>query len=421
MIALEVADLVVIASRTLSLDTGLVLDLLDPAAAESALARPRPNDEPGDPAGRAAALLHALLREWPLRRGNQQVALAATLQFLALNGWDVDPDPQLAGLVAALAAGTLDTPAAAAWLAPRLRAAGRSATLVKEAPMRPRRPLADKIRLATRRTQPRGMFRRFTDRARRAVHLAREEALLLRHDHVGTEHLLLGLLYEGDGVAAHVLESLGISREAVRGQVDEIIGHGQSPPRGDIPFTPAARRALRLALQESLQLGHRYIGTEHVLLGLLREAEGVAAQVLSRLGADHARVRDRTLDLVAGRRGPAGPQAESAGPDAPDAPDAPAGPAVPADLMRVTEQLAQLRRQRQAALDAGDLDTAAALRDRERQLLADKLRLEHRWTAGVDVQAVIADNQRLHRELDRLRNLLRQHGIEPDGGTARTA
>ena len=409
MIALDVADLVVIASRTLGVDTGLVLDLLDPAAAQSALARARPGGQPGDPAGRAAALLHALLRERPLRRGNQQVALAATLQFLALNGWDVDPDPQIAGLVAGLAAGTLDTPAAAAWLAPRLRAAGRSATLVKEAPMRPRRPLTEKIKMATRRTQPRGMFRRFTDRARRAVHLAREEALLLRHDHVGTEHLLLGLLYEGEGVAAHVLESLGISREDVRGQVDEIIGHGQSPPQGDIPFTPAARRALRLALQESLQLGHRYIGTEHVLLGLLREAEGVAAQVLTRLGADHARVRDRTLDLLAGRRGQADPQAD------------PAAPAVPADLARVTEQLAQLRRQRQAALDAGDLDAAAALRDRERQLLADKLRLEHRWTADVDVQAVIADNQRLHRELDRLRDLLRQHGIEPDDGPARTA
>jgi prophage maintenance system killer protein len=421
MIVLDVADLVVIASRTLRVDTGLVLDLLDPAAAESALARAWPGGGPGDPAGRAAALLHALLRERPLRRGNQQVALAATLQFLALNGWDVDPDPRLAGLVAGLAAGTLDTPAAAAWLAPRLRAAGRSETLVKEAPMRPTRPLAEKIKMATRRTQPRGMFRRFTDRARRAVHLAREEALLLRHDHVGTEHLLLGLLYEGEGVAAHVLESLGISREDVRGQVDEIIGHGQSPPRGDIPFTPAARRALRLALQESLQLGHRYIGTEHVLLGLLREAEGVAAQVLNRLGADHARVRDRTLDLLAGRRGPADPQAEPAGPAVPAAPVSPAGPAVPAGLARVTEQLAQLQRQRQAALDAGDLDTAAALRDRERQLLADKLRLEHRWTADVDVQAVIADNQRLHRELDRLRDLLRQHGIEPDDGTARTA
>ena len=118
MIALDVADLVVIASRTLRVDTGVALDLLDPAAAESALVRARPGGQPGDPAGRAAALLHALLRERPLRRGNRQVALAATLQFLALNGWDVEPDPQIAGLVAGLAAGTLDPPAAAARLAP---------------------------------------------------------------------------------------------------------------------------------------------------------------------------------------------------------------------------------------------------------------------------------------------------------------
>jgi prophage maintenance system killer protein len=414
MIALEVADLVVIASRTLGLDTGLVLDLLDPAAAERALARTRPGGEPGDPAGRAAALLQALVRERPLRRGNQQVALAATLQFLALNGWDIDPDPQIAGLVTGLAAGTLDAQAAAAWLEPRLRSAAR----VKEAPMRQRRPLAEKIKMATMRTPPRGMFHRLTDRARRAVHLAREEALLLRHDQVGTEHLLLGLLYEGEGVAAHVLESLGISPQDVRGQVDEIIGPGQSAPRGDIPFTPAARRVLRLSLQESLRLGHRYIGTEHLLLGLLGEAEGVAAQVLNRLGADQARVRDRTLDLLAGRRGQAGPRPEPAASADAEAPEA---PVVPADLARATEQLAQLRQQKHAALDAGDLAAAAALRDRERKLLADKLRLEHRWTAGLDVQAIIADNQRLRRELDRLRDLLRQHGIEPDGGTARTA
>ena len=414
MIALEVADLVVIASRTLGLDTGLVLDLLDPAAAERALARTRPGGEPGDPAGRAAALLQALVRERPLRRGNQQVALAATLQFLALNGWDIDPDPQIAALVTGLAAGTLDTQAATAWLEPRLRSAAR----VKEAPMRQRRPLAEKIKMATMRTPPRGMFHRLTDRARRAVHLAREEALLLRHDQVGTEHLLLGLLYEGEGVAAHVLESLGISPQDVRGQVDEIIGPGQSPPRGDIPFTPAARRVLRLSLQESLRLGHRYIGTEHLLLGLLGEAEGVAAQVLNRLGADQARVRDRTLDLLAGRRGQAGPRPEPAGSADAEAPEA---PVVPADLARATEQLAQLRQQKHAALDAGDLAAAAALRDRERKLLADTLRLEHRWTAGLDVQAIIADNQWLRRELDRLRDLLRQHGIEPDGGTARTA
>jgi len=223
---------------------------------------------------------------------------------------------------------------------------------------------------------------------------------------------VLGLIYEGEGVAAQVLESLGISREEVRGQVDAIIGHGQGLPAGDIPFTPAARRALKLSRQESLQLGHHYVGTEHLLLGLLGEGEGVAAQVLTRLGVGHARVRERALDLLAGRRGKADP---------PPPPAASSRVTAPADVINAAGQLAQVRRQKQAALDAGDLDTAAALRDRERQLLADKLRLEHRWTASVDVQAVIADNQRLHHELDRLRDLLRQHGIEPDGGTARTA
>jgi len=278
--------------------------------------------------------------------------------------------------------------------------------------MRQSLPLAGRIKMAAMRTQPKGMFRRFTDRARRAIHLAQGEALLLRHDHVGTEHLLLGLIYEGEGVAAQVLESLGISREEVRGQVDAIIGHGQGLPAGDIPFTPAARRALKLSRQESLQLGHHYVGTEHLLLGLLGEGEGVAAQVLTRLGVGHARVRERALDLLAGRRGKADP---------PPPPAASSRVTAPADVINAAGQLAQVRRQKQAALDAGDLDTAAALRDRERQLLADKLRLEHRWTASVDVQAVIADNQRLHHELDRLRDLLRQHGIEPDGGTARTA
>jgi len=414
MIALEVADLVIIASRTLRLDTGLVLDLLDPAAAESALAQGRPDSEPGDPAVPAAALLHALVRERPLRRGNQQVALAAALQFLALNGWEVDPEPprQIAALVAGLAAGTLDAQAAAAWLAPRVRAAGRSTTRVREAPMRHSLPLAEKIKMAAMRTPPKGMFRRFTDRARRAIHLAQGEALLLRHDHVGTEHLLLGLIYEGEGIAAQVLESLGISREEVRGQVDAIIGHGQGLPAGDIPFTPAARRALKLSRQESLQLGHHYVGTEHLLLGLLGEGEGVAAQVLTRLGVRQARVRERALDLLAGWRGKADP---------PPPPASSSGVTAPAGVVNAAEQLAQVRQQKQAESDAGDLDTAGALRDRERQLLADKLRLEHRWTAGVDVQAVIADNQRLQRELDRLRDLLRQHGIEPDGGTARPA
>ena len=130
------------------------------------------------------------------------------------------------------------------------------------------------------------MFERFTDRARRVVVLAQEEARLLNHNYIGTEHILLGLIHEGEGVAAKALESLGISLEAVRAQVEEIIGHGGQAPSGHIPFTPRAKKVLELSLREALQLGHNYIGTEHILLGLIREGEGVAAQVLVKLGAD---------------------------------------------------------------------------------------------------------------------------------------
>ena len=130
------------------------------------------------------------------------------------------------------------------------------------------------------------MFERFTDRARRVVVLAQEEARLLNHNYIGTEHILLGLIHEGEGVAAKALESLGISLEAVRSQVEEIIGQGGSSPSGHIPFTPRAKKVLELSLREALQLGHNYIGTEHILLGLIREGEGVAAQVLVKLGAD---------------------------------------------------------------------------------------------------------------------------------------
>ena len=128
------------------------------------------------------------------------------------------------------------------------------------------------------------MFERFTDRARRVVVLAQEEARMLNHNYIGTEHILLGLIHEGEGVAAKALESLGISLEAVRQQVEEIIGQGQQAPSGHIPFTPRAKKVLELSLREALQLGHNYIGTEHILLGLIREGEGVAAQVLVQAG-----------------------------------------------------------------------------------------------------------------------------------------
>ncbi len=147
------------------------------------------------------------------------------------------------------------------------------------------------------------MFERFTDRARRVVVLAQEEARLLNHNYIGTEHILLGLIHEGEGVAAKALESLGISLEAVRQQVEEIIGQGGSSPSGHIPFTPRAKKVLELSLREALQLGHNYIGTEHILLGLIREGEGVAAQVLVKLGADLSRVRQQVIQLLSGYPG----------------------------------------------------------------------------------------------------------------------
>ena len=152
------------------------------------------------------------------------------------------------------------------------------------------------------------MFERFTDRARRVVVLAQEEARLLNHNYIGTEHILLGLIHEGEGVAAKALESLGISLEAVRNQVQEIIGQGGSSPSGHIPFTPRAKKVLELSLREALQLGHNYIGTEHILLGLIREGEGVAAQVLVKLGADLSRVRQQVIKLLSGYGGPSGEQ-----------------------------------------------------------------------------------------------------------------
>ena len=147
------------------------------------------------------------------------------------------------------------------------------------------------------------MFERFTDRARRVVVLAQEEARKLNHNYIGTEHILLGLVREGEGVAAKALESLGISQQAVRQQVEEIIGQGQQTPSGHIPFTPRAKKVLELSLREALLLGHNYIGTEHILLGLIREGEGVAAQVLVKLGADLGRVRQQVIQLLQGDQG----------------------------------------------------------------------------------------------------------------------
>jgi ATP-dependent Clp protease ATP-binding subunit ClpA len=256
------------------------------------------------------------------------------------------------------------------------------------------------------------IFERFTDQARRVVVLAMEEARRLNHLHIGTEHLLLGLLREPASVATEVLVSLGVSVEEVRVGVEERIGRGQTaPPDGHMPFTPRAKKALELSAREAKQLQHHYVGTEHLLLGLVGEGKGVAAQVLVRLGAEHGRVRERVLELSSGSVAAAGARARLV------------RMTVPEDLRELEEQIAQVRRQKQAAIDEGDFDTAAALHDREQALLVSKVQREWASTVGVDVQAVVEENHRLRGEVERLRELLRQHGVEPNGGggTAPTA
>jgi ATP-dependent Clp protease ATP-binding subunit ClpA len=254
------------------------------------------------------------------------------------------------------------------------------------------------------------VFERFTERARRVIVLAQEEARLLNHDYVGTEHLLLGLAHEGQGVAAKALEVLGIRLEALCSQVEAIIGRGQHAPSGHIPFTPRAKKVLELSLREALELGHDYIGTEHLLLGLIREGEGVAAQVLVRLGADLSRARGQVIELLSGHAGgmEAGARSRLVRMTVPD------------DLREAEEQLAQVRRQKQAAIEAEEFDRAAGLRDQERDLVARVAERERAWTAGVDLAAVVQENHSLHSEVERLRELLRRHGVEPGGGAAQT-
>jgi ATP-dependent Clp protease ATP-binding subunit ClpA len=227
------------------------------------------------------------------------------------------------------------------------------------------------------------MFERFTDRARRVVVLAQEEARMLNHNYIGTEHLLLGLIHEGEGVAAKALESLGISLEAVRQQVGEIIGHGTESESGHIPFTPRAKKVLELSLRESTMLGHNYIGTEHILLGLVREGEGVAAQVLVNLGADLNRVRQAVVKLLQGyqsagrgRRGRVGPEDVSGAPGSIEwrlrAIELRLGiepGELPHELREIDKQVAAVRREKEAAVDDQNFEKAAALREKEKQLL----------------------------------------------------
>jgi ATP-dependent Clp protease ATP-binding subunit ClpA len=281
------------------------------------------------------------------------------------------------------------------------------------------------------------MFQRFTDQARRVVTLAQEEARMLRHNRIGTEHILLGLIQVDDGIAAASLEALGISRAAVREQVEEIIGTGRWAPPVNIPYAPQAKRVLDMSLREALALGHHTIGTEHILLGLIREGESPAARVLASLGAELGLVRQQVLELLQ---------------DTPDEEPTSAPPGVTADAgergllseaiarfesidsrlsaveQRVgtgpdvgdlDQQIAHARREKESAARAEDYETAAALRDRERMLLAEKASRQQGWAAAqLDLPSLAEGLNRLSNEVERLRRLLIKQGIEPKDGAA---
>jgi hypothetical protein len=270
----------------------------------------------------------------------------------------------------------------------------------------------------------RNMFERFTDKARRTVVLAQEEARQLRHDHIGTEHLLLGLLRESDGAAATALTSLGISLDATRERVAAAgavePGRSGEMTAGHIPFTPQAKRTLELALREALQLGHDYIGTGHILLGIVRDPGCQGASILSELGSDQAAIRERVIEL----RPPSQPRPASI------------HRVRPSESTRWTEsltarltaleyfagmtpdtavldfQLARLRQEKESAIDAKDFQLAEALSDAENDLLADRNRRTSQWSQRASLAAQLGH---LQAEVDCLRTILREHGLDaPD-------
>jgi hypothetical protein len=286
------------------------------------------------------------------------------------------------------------------------------------------------VRRNPRREAALRMLERFTDQARHVVALAQEEARMLNHDYIGTEHILLALIHEGRGTAAQALESLGVTEEAACRQVEQIIGRGQQdPPRGHIPFTPRAKKTLELSLREAIALGNTSIGTEHILLGLIREGEGKgkspAAQVLNGLGVDPNRVRQQVIALVSVSRGEdeAGVRRVTTGGGKRKLASEVRGRldsiewrlsvleqrvGTGPDVRDLDREIAQVRRDKEAAIDAQDFENAAVLRDRDSQLLSDKAARLQEWAALPS----------LSDEVERLRDLLRRHGIDPQDGAA---
>ena len=291
------------------------------------------------------------------------------------------------------------------------------------------------------------MFERFTDQSRRAVVLAQEEARRLDHNYIGTEHLLVGLQLEGRGAAAKALTSMGITLEAVRAEIETLVGRGSGPPSGHIPFTPPAKKCLELSLRQSLQLGHNYIGTGHLLLGLISRDDCVAVQILSRLGADLDQLRARMVQEIE-----AHPEVQASSQlrlQPVQVSDTIRGlleeiderlsaierhlgiaPLVPDVLRRYDEQIAGVNREKERAIERQDFETAAELRNKEKELLAERVRTAEGLTAGREAGDHAADQDTGDRgsaaderpdelaqsraEVARLRALLREHDIDPD-------
>ena len=363
------------------------------------LPSPKPNQPAagGAPAERAAALLSALVRHRPLAHGNDQAAVLATVTFLAVNGWQVDLEPaeDTAAVVADLAAGRRSRRRPRGVAVPRISAYREPAVLpspAKEAPMHGWLP---NLRRTSRRKGDL-MFRRFSPRAREVLISAQQEARALHHGFIGTEHLLLGLLRDRDGVAGRTLHVLGISPEAAREQVLDIIGEGQAEVTGHIPLTPRSKKVLELAVQEAVRLDHLHVGTEHILLGLVREGDGVGWHVLHRLGLTVPRVRDQVLQLVSQDR------------------QAPSHVITPPGIRDYDTRIELARQAKDAAVDAKDLDRAAAARESEKELLAERDRLIAQWSAGVDLPTLGRELDWLRDEVNRLQGLLLRHGVEPE-------
>jgi prophage maintenance system killer protein len=378
VIHLDLAGVLAVAAQVLDRGSADVVGRANLDAIGSTLAEAKLAGESGDVADVAAVLLGGLVRHRPFDTRNRAVALVATLHFLSLNGWDLyllpvkEIDHLLDRSAAGMPAYELSTEIRARLQSHITEATPDVAEVIPEIgeavsypPEEVHERLAAELRqmeedLLSGRKEP-TLFEQFTDRARRAVVVAQEEARKLGHNYIGTEHLLLGLIHVEEGVASKAVKSFGISAAAVRAQVIEIVGEGSQAPTSHIPFTPRGKKILELALRESLQLGHKYIGTEHILLGLIREGEGVAAQVLVKLGADLGRLRQQVIQLL--------------------------GKGVGAD----------------------DLPLEGASHTGRRGLIVREL-----IVVLDENDRLRAETEHLAAEVSRLRDLLRQHDIDPD-------